>query len=74
VTDFDLIGISYYRKWSKQSLSELGDTLARLHERYRKQDILLVETAYPWTLQNADSAPNLLGKDSLIEHYPRDAV
>ncbi len=30
----------------------------------------MVETAYPFTLQNADSMGNLLGDDSLIPAYP----
>ena len=30
VTDFDLIGISYYPKWSKDPISELGATINRL--------------------------------------------
>jgi arabinogalactan endo-1,4-beta-galactosidase len=29
-----------------------------------------VETAYPWTLENADSSPNVLGADTLIPRYP----
>ena len=31
---------------------------------------MIVETAYPFTLLNADSANNILNKDSLIEGYP----
>jgi arabinogalactan endo-1,4-beta-galactosidase len=69
VTDFDLIGISYYKKWSKLGMDGLGRTIMRLKRQY-KADILLVETAYPWTLDNADTAPNVLGADSLIAEYP----
>lgn len=46
VTDFDLIGISYYRKWSTQSMAGLGKTLKRLRGRYAA-DVVVVETAYP---------------------------
>jgi arabinogalactan endo-1,4-beta-galactosidase len=70
VTDFDLIGISYYKKWSKSRLNELGATIARLRKQYRNADVLLVETAYPWTLENADNARNVLGADSVLEKYP----
>ncbi len=69
VTDFDLIGVSYYRKWSSQGLSGLGATINRLRHKYAA-DVLLVEAAYPWTLENADSAGNILGEDSLIAGYP----
>ncbi len=71
VTDFDLIGLSYYRKWSSKSMPELGNTIANLHKTYNT-DVLLVETAYPWTLGwvKGDTHGNLLGEDSLIEGYP----
>jgi len=69
VTDFDLIGISYYSKWSKRSMAQLGATINRLRHLYAA-DVLVVETAYPFTTDGADSAPNLLGDDSLIAGYP----
>lgn len=69
VTDFDIIGISYYSKWSKRSMAQLGQTINRLRHTYAA-DVLVVETAYPFTTQNADSSPNLLGEDSLIAGYP----
>ncbi|MES1158549.1 MAG: arabinogalactan endo-1,4-beta-galactosidase [Terricaulis silvestris] len=69
VTDFDLIGISYYRKWSTQGLSGLGATIHRLREHYRA-DVMVVETSYPWTMDSADEAPNLLGPDTLLDGYP----
>lgn len=69
VTDFDMIGISYYRKWSKWSMAELGATIKRLRGRY-KADVMVVETAYPWTLASGDESHNLLGEDSLIAGYP----
>jgi arabinogalactan endo-1,4-beta-galactosidase len=31
---------------------------------------MIVETAYPFTLENADSAGNILGEDALIPDYP----
>ncbi len=69
VTGYDLIGISYYRKWSSMDLAGLGAVLARTRARHGK-DIILVETAYPFTNANADAAPNLLGPDTLIAEYP----
>jgi arabinogalactan endo-1,4-beta-galactosidase len=69
VTDYDLIGISYYRKWSARSIVELGATIARVKARFGK-DALVVETAYPFTNGGADAAPNLLGPDTLIPGYP----
>lgn len=69
VTDYDLIGISYYKKWSSENLDGLGNTIKRLRKTY-KADVVVVEAAYPWTLDNADASPNLLGKDALIPGYP----
>jgi arabinogalactan endo-1,4-beta-galactosidase len=70
VTDFDLIGISYYPKWSKETMRGLGLTINRLRYRYPAAQVMVVETAYPWTLDNADTSPNVLGQDSLIPDYP----
>jgi arabinogalactan endo-1,4-beta-galactosidase len=69
VSDYDVIGMSYYKKWSKYSLSELKDTIAEAKRRYRK-DVVVVETGYPFTLEGADSATNLLGNDALVPGYP----
>jgi arabinogalactan endo-1,4-beta-galactosidase len=69
VTDFDQIGISYYRKWSTQSMEGLGRTINRLRFRY-PAEIVVVETSYPWTNDAADQMPNLLGPDTLLEGYP----
>jgi arabinogalactan endo-1,4-beta-galactosidase len=69
VADYDLIGISYYRKWSTRTIAELGETIARAKARFGK-DALVVETAYPFTDAGEDSAPNLLGPDTLIPGYP----
>lgn len=69
VTDFDVIGISYYRKWSSRNIEQLGETIARLRQHY-PADVIVVETAYPFTDGFADESPNLLGKDSLNFGYP----
>jgi len=69
VTDFDLIGISYYHRWSTRSIAQLGQTIARLRNNY-KAEVIVAETAYPWTLAGADPMPNLLGKSSVIPDYP----
>ncbi|RZJ40039.1 MAG: glycosyl hydrolase family 53 [Brevundimonas sp.] len=69
VTDYDLIGVSYYRKWSTKTPAELYDTIRRLRGAYTA-DVVVVETAYPFTDQGADASPNLLGTDSLLDGYP----
>jgi arabinogalactan endo-1,4-beta-galactosidase len=69
VTDFDLIGISYYSKWSKFNLTGLGAVINRLRYRYPKADVWVVETAYAWTAAWKDTMPNLLGEDSTLAGY-----
>ena len=67
--DFDIIGISFYSKWSKMSFNLMEHAVRRLRHQYGK-DVVVVETAYPWTVRSNDSADNLLWKDSLIQGYP----
>lgn len=69
VTDYDLIGVSYYRKWSTNDLAGLGATIQRLDAAYDK-DVVVVETSYPFTNEGADTSPNLLGPDTLLSQYP----
>lgn len=69
VHGYDIIGMSYYSKWSKWTLSQLKATITEAKRRYGK-DVIVVETGYPFTLQGADTATNLLGNDALIPGYP----
>jgi arabinogalactan endo-1,4-beta-galactosidase len=69
VTDFDMIGISYYPKWSTDSFRGLGRTINLLRNRYPGKEVLVVETAYPWTL-GGNAAARLLAKDNLMPGYP----
>lgn len=67
--DFDILGISYYEKWSSMPLTAIGRWVSLARQKYGK-DIVIVETAYPWTLDGVDQANNLLGEDSLSSGYP----
>lgn len=69
VTDFEHIGISYYPKWSTVAFADLEETLAHFRAKYARS-ISIVETAYPWTLDDNDAASNLLAEDSLEPGYP----
>ena len=72
VTGYDLIGLSYYPKWSKETIAGLAATVNRLHRRYGV-DVLVAETAYPWTFDFADPMPNLLGQELAAAGLPGDA-
>lgn len=69
ITDFDIIGLSYYPKWSSYKLAGLGNAIHSLKTQFKK-DVMIVETAYIWTLDNFDAANNVLGEDSLIADFP----
>ena len=69
VTDYDWIGLSYYPIWSEYSLDNVGSALKMLKNKYKKR-LMVVETAYPFTMENADSANNILSNDALISGYP----
>jgi len=69
LADYDFIGLSYYYQWSDVPPDDLNLYLEELKSEYGK-DILILETAYPWTLENADSYPNIIDVDELEPHYP----
>ena len=69
ILNFDWIGLSYYPKWSRYSLEQLNEVISMLRSNFSKR-IMVVETAYPHSLINADPANNILGEDALIEGYP----
>ncbi len=73
ITGYDIIGLSYYPKWSKRDLPGLGQTISNLHTTYGV-DVMVVETGYPWTLENVDPQANLLGQDGLLTGYPATPV
>ncbi len=58
--DYDIIGLSYYPWWHGKSLDSLRLLLARLSETFHKE-ILIAETAYPFTLAWNDWTHNIVG-------------
>lgn len=69
ITDYDWIGLSYYPIWSEYELNEVGSAFKTLIDNYKKR-LMVVETAYPFTMDNADSANNILDNEALISGYP----
>ncbi len=67
--DFEAIGLSYY-PWWHGSLEDLSYNLEDLAPRYGKP-LHLVETAYPWTLENFDGTNNFVwNEDQLPDEFP----
>lgn len=67
---FDVIGLSYYGYWHG-SLADLQEAISAVSERYDR-DVLVVETAYPFTLADDEPAwENIIDLASeLVPGYP----
>lgn len=62
VTDFDVIGLSYYPQWSLFSPADVGAHVTYLRREFDKE-VMIVETAYPWTFDSFDeTADNILNQ------------
>jgi arabinogalactan endo-1,4-beta-galactosidase len=70
VTDFDIVGFSYYPLWHNTvSLSNLSGSISAFKSKYKK-DVMILETAYPWTTAADDSYNNLFGSQTAISGFP----
>lgn len=68
ITDFDVIGISYYPQWSTFSIADMGAQVSYLRQRFGKA-VMVLEAAYPWTREALDeSANNILTQG--LRGYP----
>lgn len=68
--DYDIIGLSYYPIWHGKSLGNLQNTMNTLSKTHEKQ-IIIAETAYPFTLSWNDWTNNIVGlNEQLISEYP----
>ena len=69
--DYDIIGISYYPVWHGHDLSKLETALANLGNTWQKE-IVIAETAYPFTLKWNDQTHNIVGLESqlILPDYP----
>lgn len=62
---FDIIGLSYYPQFNTKNLSLVKSKLNELATTFDKE-ILMVEVAYPFTLQWVDNSNNYVGDKSQI--------
>ncbi len=69
IEPYDWIGISYYPLWSTVKTKDLPYFINNLVTTHKKQ-LMVVETAYPHTLANADPANNILDDKALVAGYP----
>jgi arabinogalactan endo-1,4-beta-galactosidase len=61
VTDFDIIGLSYYWAWHQPtSIEDAGNVVAQLKSQYPGKEVMIFETGYIWTTQSNDNASNII--------------
>lgn len=69
VSDFDILGLSHYTKWSTvQTMQAVTDSIRQLVNRFGKT-VMVVETAYPWTGENGDSYNNIFSPADAAPGY-----
>jgi len=67
---FDILGFSYYYNWSSVHLNNISNYVSEFLQKYGKE-VMIMETVYPWTTENADDYPNIINVDKiLIPDYP----
>ncbi|MBS2098469.1 glycoside hydrolase family 53 protein [Carboxylicivirga linearis] len=70
VNDFDVAGFSYYPHWHTEvSFTELPRLVSKLKKELNKE-LVVLETAYPYTLVEGDEYGNIFGENSAIDGYP----
>ncbi len=63
ITDFDVIGISYYWAWHKPTtIPEAVAIIRNMRERNPDKQVIIFETGYPWTLEYNDQASNIINE------------
>ena len=68
--DFDIIGLSYYPQFQTHNLNVVQSKMNELASTFGK-DIMVVEAAYPFTLDWDDNSTNLIGDNSqILSQYP----
>jgi len=69
--DYDIIGLSFYPIWHGKSIHKLQTSMQILSESINKQ-IIIAETAYPFTLEWNDLTNNIVGLNEqlILPEYP----
>jgi arabinogalactan endo-1,4-beta-galactosidase len=69
VRDFEAIGFSYYPLWHRAvTLDSISYHIALWKNRFKKE-VMVLETAYPWTLEGADSYRNSFGSQQPLPGF-----
>jgi arabinogalactan endo-1,4-beta-galactosidase len=68
LTDYDIIGFSYYYMWSNTDLGTISNFVSMLKSTFVKY-IMIMETTYPWTTGYADDYDNQINTSQLSYGY-----
>lgn len=69
LTDYDIIGFSYYYMWSSVLPENISNNVAAFRNAFHK-DVMIMETGYPWTTGNADNYANIITVSKISAKYP----
>lgn len=69
LTDFDIIGISYYKEWSTVALQDVNTYISKVKSTFSK-DVMIMETSYPWTSLSADGKTVVIKPSQVDSRYP----
>jgi arabinogalactan endo-1,4-beta-galactosidase len=70
VHDFNVIGFSYYHIWHTTiAFNDLPAIVTNIKNKFNK-DVMVLETAYPFTTTNNDSYNNIYSNQAIIPGYP----
>ena len=60
VTDFDIIGFSYYYAWHGGSIEYLGQVVEDMVSSFPGYDVMAAECGYLWTTEDFDAMENII--------------
>ena len=60
VTDFDIMGFTYYYSYGEKSIGYVGDVIEQLKSKHPNYEAMVVETGYLWDTQNIDGLGNII--------------
>jgi arabinogalactan endo-1,4-beta-galactosidase len=61
VTDFDIIGFSYYWHWHQPStIEDVAIAIEELRTKHPSYEVMILETGYQWTNMSNDAAGNII--------------
>lgn len=64
VTDFDIMGFTYYYSYGEKSPAYVGEVIKKLKSQHPNYQAMVVETGYLWDKQNIDGLGNIITSSS----------